>query len=618
MTDRDRKLIFQLAAQLTGAALNGDLRQESLVANVQRRIEASGLNTLTEYLRLVEQNDEERAQLVSSLTIHTTSWFRENPHFVVFQEYVLLALKRNEVFRVWCAACSTGEEVYSFALMLEEFRTIYPTFEYEVLGTDVDPVSVEAAIAAIYPEKNTNFHLARYKHHLLEGSGPTQGYFTLSKAIRLRCKFKVADLRQVEARVSGLFHVVVCRNVLIYFDFETINGIVSQLVAKLKAGGRLLLGHSEVIVPQQFGLTQEGHSVYAKLKALAPIEPNKSVRRQGRPRILAIDDSLLTRKYLEKTLHEWGFEPIVVGSASEATHYLNFNDVDLITLDLNMPDINGEKWLEAERRDGLKTPVVILSEAHTNEVPAVVRLLALGAQDYVEKSRLAAQPVMVKELFNDLIRTATLPLHSHATNQQTLLPKKTPEVILIGASTGGPQALTKLLTLMPSDCPPIVITQHISAKFAKPLAERLSEISGLRLGLSEDMTPLKPGHLYMSFGDYHIGIDTVDKQMVLQTSTAPVYHGHRPSVDFLFNSAVGIKRSILAMLLTGMGRDGALGLRFLHQEGAFCVAQSEEDCVVYGMPREAVERGAADFVGSIDEIRALVLTSLHLNKKLAG
>lgn len=115
----------------------------------------------------------------------------------------------------------------------------------------------------------------------------------------------------------------------------------------------------------------------------------------------------------------------------------------------------------------------------------------------------------------------------------------------------------------------------------------------------------------MSFGDYHIGIGEKNGRLVLTRSSAQPFNGHRPSVDVMFNSALGVKRPLMAVLLTGMGRDGALGMRFLKQEGVFCVAQSEEDCVVYGMPREVIERDAVDFVGNLDEIHKLFLDSFQ-------
>lgn len=608
MTDQDRDIIFQLASELIGASQPGQVRQETLVTNVQRRMNQLGQQTLADYLTYVDQNDDERAHLISALTIHTTSWFRENPHFVKFQELLLNALSRNEVFRVWCGGCSTGEEVYSFAIMLEEFRTVHPQFDYRILGTDIDPISVKAAKRAVYSGKQLNFHLSRYKHHLLEGSGKTQGYFTLSKEIRARCEFRVHDLRQPLSSVDGQFHVVVCRNVLIYFDPSTVQKIVSHLVRPLTADGRLLLGHSEHIAAAEFSLIQEGHSVYTR-----GVKEDIRKARQSmvvKYRILCVDDAPLARKSLEKNLHEMGFNVTTVSSGTEATNFLNFNDVDLVTLDLNMPDVSGDRWLQTERREGLKVPVVILSEVHPSDAPEVVKLLSLGAQDYIEKHQLSNNPAKVKDTILELIRSSKK-VDKTAVSGFRGFPKQVPEIVMIGASTGGPQALTKVLKQLPSQSPAVMVTQHISAKFSRPLAERLADVSGLKLGQPEDGSLVLPGHLYMSFGDYHIGVGERNGQLIVTHSSAQPFNGHRPSVDVMFNSALGIKHPMMAVLLTGMGRDGALGMRFLKQEGVFCVAQSEEDCVVYGMPREVIERDAVDFVGNLDEIHKLFLDAFQ-------
>lgn len=612
LSDKERAIIFKLVEELTGATQTGDTRQDSLITNVERRMKELNFESVVDYLKYVEQTPAEYTQLVSALTIHTTSWFRENPHFVAFQEILLEALKKNEVFKVWCAAASTGEEVYSFALMLEEFRRVHPTFDYRILGTDIDAISLAVAERAVYSKKQMNFHVIRYKNHILEGSGKTADYFTLSKDIRSRCTFRQHDLRSTTLQPDAPFHVCICRNVLIYFSPETVGRVVSNLLMNVKSDGFLMLGHSEAINAQDFGLSQLGHSVYTKRK-----DDRKSIRPQSRYRILSIDDSASTRKYLEKTFTELGFESVVMGTASEATAYLNFNDVDLITLDLKMPDMTGDKWLQIERKEGLKTPVVILSEVHASDADEVVQLLAIGAQDYIGKEELRADPRAMKERLMELIRAGAANKAPSA-NVGGAYPSVCPDLVMIGASTGGPQALVKVLTRMPANCPAVMITQHMSPKFTKPLAERICDISGLKMGKMENDSPILPGHLYLSQGDYHLGVGEEKGQMVLKTSTAPAFNGHRPSVDFMFNSALGINSQLMAILLTGMGRDGALGLRFLRKEGAFCVAQSEEDCVVYGMPKEAIEREAADFVGNLDEIRNMMLDSFNLKKKKAA
>jgi len=278
--------------------------------------------------------------------------------------------------------------------------------------------------------------------------------------------------------------------------------------------------------------------------------------------------------------------------------------------------MSGDKWIQMERREGLKTPVVIISE--NPEDGSSVDVLSLGAQDFIEKAKARAHPQALKETFFGLVRG-----HASAKPKPIrmggALPKFAPDVVMIGASTGGPQALAVVLDKLPANGPPIFVTQHMSAKFTRPLAERLAELSGLKLAEMTNGAELQKGHLYFGLGDYHIGLaEGPSGKLMLVTSSAPAFNEHRPSVDFMFNSALGLKVNVMGILLTGMGRDGALGLRFLRKEGAYCIAQSEEDCVIYGMPKEAIEREGADFVGNLAQIRQVMLDSFLLRKKKAG
>jgi chemotaxis response regulator CheB/chemotaxis methyl-accepting protein methylase len=608
ISEKERALIYKLIEELTGATtLPNDTRQDSLINNVERRMREIGVSGVVEYLKLVDTTPSEFAHLISNLTIHTTSWFRENPHFVAFQEILLEALEKDEIFKVWCAACSTGEEVYSFALILEEFRRVHPKFEYRVVGTDIDAISLAAAERAVYPKKHMGFHVMRYKNHVLEGSGKTADYFTLSKEIRNRCTFRQYDLRGTNAQPDGPFHVCICRNVLIYFAPDTVGKVVQNLLSNVSRDGHLMLGHSEAISAVEFGLVQRGHSVYSKRS-----QESEKQARMLKPRLLCLEGSSTTRRYYTKIFADLGFDPVVVGTASEATTYLNFNDVDLITVDLRLADMSGDRWVQMERNEGLRTPVVMLSEMSSGT--EVADLLALGAQDYIDKEKVRSNPEGIKEIFHELIRA-----HSQSAPKAAKMggarPTRAPDVVMIGASTGGPQALAKVLSNLPSNCPPVLVTQHMSPKFTQPLAERLCELSGLKLAAMENGTKLLPGHLYFAMGDYHIGIAEDKAGLTLVTSTAAAFNGHRPSVDFMYNSALGLNAHVMGILLTGMGRDGALGLRFLRKEGAYCVAQSEEDCIVFGMPKEAIEREAADFVGNLDQIRQVMTDSFYLRKK---
>ena len=633
--EKDKKLLVTLATKLTGGNQDGASRQESLIGNIERRMSDLGYSTLLDYLNFAESDADEFGQLISALTIHTTSWFRENPHFVAFQEILLEAVKKNEVFTVWCSACSTGEEVYSFAIMLEAFRSANPKFEYRVLGTDIDPVSIQIAERAIYANRTSNFHLDRYQAHLLTGTGETEGYFTLTKEIRSRCTFRVADLRLALNPGDGPFNVCVCRNVLIYFTPSGVDQIVRTIIPHIKPNGHLFLGHSETINSADHGVVQCGHSVFVKAESRAPsafeLKPGAMVKTpiatavpqtkgattagaDGKKlKVLSIDDSATARKQLNQHFTDMGFESTTVASAFEASKFLRLNRVDLITLDLKMPEMNGDQWLEGERKGGLTTPVVIVSDVHAADARSVVELLGRGAQEYLEKDRLFNKRSRLKDTFLEMIRGNSV--KPKRERSRTTVPAGRPELILIGASTGGPQALMRILKGMPANSPPIVVTQHISQKFAGPLAERLAAISGLKLGSVENGAPISEGHIYVASNDQHIGVVEKDGALVVQTSSVPPINGHRPSVDAMFNSIKNNDFPTMALLLTGMGRDGAAGLRGLRNRGAFCVAQSEEDCVVYGMPREAIALDAADFVGNLDEIRRMLTESLNLKIK---
>ncbi len=612
-SDSEKQVLLKLAEKLTGGIQAGDTRRESLISNVSRRMRELGLDNFQSYLELVDADSTELAHLVSALTIHTTSWFRENPHFVVFQEILLEALDKNEVFTVWSSACSTGEEAYSFAIMLEEFRTVHPKFEYRVLGSDIDPISVETAKRAIYSERQINFNLSRYSKHLLFGSGKTQDYFTLSKEIRSRCTFRVSDLRDESNQPGGPFHVCVCRNVLIYFSVESNQQIVGNILKNLRPDGHLFLGHSESINAHDFGVTQRGHSVFVKRSKTS--KPTAGSEAPQQPlTVLVVDDAATVRKQLQTQIRKIGFDCVTASTAAEATAILQKQKIDLISLDLQLPDIDGNEWLEAQRDAGLKTPVVIVSEVRATDAKAVVNVLACGAQEYFEKNQVLQNPELLKQTFLELTRGRKKSIQNQSTTLTTI--NSSPEVILIGASTGGPQALIKVLNNLPSDCPPVVIAQHISPKFTRPLAERLAQASGLKQGEIRDGEPLKLGHFYIALDDCHIGVKSQGKVLSLQISNSSTINSHRPSVDFLFQSVANSEVSALAILLTGMGRDGALGLQVLHKRGVFCVAQSEEDCVVYGMPRAAIELAAVNFTGNLDQIHDLIRTAI--SKKLSA
>ncbi len=340
--------------------------------------------------------------------------------------------------------------------------------------------------------------------------------------------------------------------------------------------------------------------------------------KSSKPTILAVDDAKSSRVLLSKAFGDLGFECEAVETTAEASRLLKTKSYDLITLDLQMPGMEGGAWLLTERANGLKSPVVIVSAVRREDAANVINLLGNAAQDYIEKSDVQQKSTEVRDTFLEILRAHSglksgSDLRSVANLKER--PSSRPDVIVIGTSTGGPQALVKLLNRLPTDCPPVLVVQHISAKFSTALAERISTVSGLPIGKMEDGTKLQAGHLYMALDDYHIAVQRDRQDLVLKLSSDLPMNRHRPSVDYLFHSLADAQSSAMAILLTGMGRDGAVGMKALKDLDAYCVAQSEDDCVVFGMPREAINLGAANFVGIIDDIRSVLLEAMTMKSK---
>lgn len=612
LSKSEEEIVYQLAEKITGSSQRGRWRKTVLLQNVLRRIMATGSANLASYLDRIARDEGEYRQLVSALTIHFTSWFREAGHFDLLYR-ALRERAEGELLkpqlRILSAACSTGEEIYSLGLFLEAKRQAQEISDYQIVGFDLDPISVATAQRAIYPLERIADIPASYRRFCLVGSGRSAGFFTVDNDIRQRVRLFDADLRKLELKIPAssdhAFDAIICRNVLIYFDDKGVEGVVKNLVARLKPGGTLCLGHSEAIDGRKFGLEPRGHALYR-----TPAHPVNATRNSGLGRVLVVDDSNVVRRVLASIISQAGLEVHTVESAAAASQFLQEQKVDLITLDLKMPDLDGLTWLRAQRRQGMRLPVIIVSDSHQSEADDVLGALTDGAQDYIEKRDLSAHP----EKIADKIRLIL-------THQQektggklspTLLPppraskereRVRPEVILIGASTGGTEALASLLAFMPPDAPPVVVVQHITSAFAEAFSQRLARVSGLKLGSAKQDAVLEKGHVYLAQGDYHIGIKRSGGLLKLELSHALPEHSVRPAVDYLFRSAAAAKVKALAAVLTGMGKDGALGLLELKNLGCYTLAQDEASSVVYGMPREALALGAVSAMGDLKFIR---------------
>lgn len=626
LTDSQKKRVFNLAQELTGSCQDGSYKKDILINNVFRIMSEAGFSDLDEYLDFSLKDSVQKELLVSALTIHTTSWFREKPHFDLLETIATeFHQKHNgkKVFKFWTAANSTGEELYTAGLVLENVRALYAGFEYELHGSDIDKVSLQKAYKAIYTENVLKSIPEQFHKFVLLGSGKSKGMLTIHKEIRKRARFFQVDLSKHPYMLPHAgYDFVMCRNVLIYFKPEDVKSIVNRLMSKVDTNGVLCLGHSE---------TQE--KIPSNFKTVATAAYQKCIYQEKKEhqsqtlavksKVLIVDDSAVIRKVLKTILENSNIQTDEAANATIASDKISKNKYDLITLDLHMPGESGPEWLLRVRKEGLKTPVIIVTDAAASEVEEVMNVLTDGAQDYLIKSTLNKNPLELVEKIKSLIKvndSSKVTAISKTKNSKELK-LFYPELILVGASTGGPQALTECLANLPKDnCPPVVVVQHINEAFAKPLAQRLALAANLDLVEPKDAIPFLNGKLYMAHGNYHLGIQkNSDRYLVLISDTEKL-HGHKPAVDFLFSSASKSNVKALNILLTGMGRDGAKGMLELFQNtNSINIAQDENSSVVYGMPKEAVTLGAAHFQGNLSEIRSVINAAIELksSKKAA-
>jgi two-component system chemotaxis response regulator CheB len=355
----------------------------------------------------------------------------------------------------------------------------------------------------------------------------------------------------------------------------------------------------------------------------------------GKIKVLVVDDSALMRRVICNLLEE---DPDiqVVGTAVDgfdAIHKVQELNPDVLTLDLEMPRLDGLQtlgYLMSER----PTPCIMLSAYTPGGAQTTLKALEYGAADFVQKPSGAislnlervrdeliekvkiARYIDLKRLpFRD--RESTLP--GHEIFSSVAPPKIAPatttvlkSIIAIGCSTGGPRALSELVPALPRNlAAPVLIVQHMSGGFTKSLAERLDKDSLIRVKEAEEGDQLLPGHAYLAPGDWHMEIERKGYGAVARLNQRPPVQGVRPSVDLLFLSvAETFAEKALAVLLTGMGRDGTKGMKAMKLKKAKTLAQDEASSVVYGMPRSAFMAGIVDRVVPLQGMAAAIVETV--------
>ncbi len=346
-------------------------------------------------------------------------------------------------------------------------------------------------------------------------------------------------------------------------------------------------------------------------------------------KVLIIDDSRLVREILTNVINEQP-DMKAIGAAPDpliAREMIRELNPDVLTLDVEMPNMDGITFLKNLMR--LRPMPVVMVSAHTERGSEVTfRALELGAVEFVTKPKLHvnAGTDYSNEIAEKIRAAATARIRPPRQETEkregpaVVKPRRAAtasgdlldHVIVVGASTGGTEAVKEFLEVMPQDCPGILVTQHMPENFTKLFAKRLDGLCQITVKEAEHNEPILPGHAYIAPGGMHLGIKKVaEKQYVAKVVDGPAVNLHKPSVDVLFRSAAKyVGNDAIGIILTGMGKDGAQGMLEMKKAGAYNIAQDEASCVVFGMPGEAIALGAVGDVLPIQDIGKRVLQHL--------
>jgi len=355
---------------------------------------------------------------------------------------------------------------------------------------------------------------------------------------------------------------------------------------------------------------------------------------RARIRVVVVDDSALVRGLLGEIINRQS-DMQCVGVAADplaARELIRSVNPDVITLDVEMPRMDGIDFLSRLMR--LRPmPVVMVSTLTERGAEVTMRALELGAVDFVAKPRIGVAEGL-QRLADDITDKIRIAARAQVRRLPGVVPTEagakaatpvgvapmgrlsTEKLIFIGASTGGTEATKTVLTELPPDAPAILITQHMPAGFTSSYARRLDSLCQIRVKEAVDGERLLPGHAYLAPGGLHLSVERSGANYVARVRDGEAVNRHKPSVEVLFESAARVVGpNALAVMLTGMGGDGAQAMRAMREAGSYNICQDEASCIVFGMPREAIARGAAHEVLPLARIAATLVARL---KSTAG
>jgi len=357
--------------------------------------------------------------------------------------------------------------------------------------------------------------------------------------------------------------------------------------------------------------------------------------------VVVVDDSALVRSILTEIINR---QPDMecIGAAADpllAREMIRALNPDVITLDIEMPRMDGLDFLSRLMR--LRPmPVVMVSTLTERGAEVTLKALELGAVDFVAKPKIGVADG-IRLLADDITDKIRIAAKAHIRRSHAALPASgatgasahaghapaapakpvtmaslgrlsTEKIIFIGASTGGTEATKDVLVNLPADCPAVVITQHMPPGFTKSYAARLDSLCRIRIKEASDGERILPGHGYIAPGGFHLSVERSGANYIARVQDGEPVNRHKPSVEVLFNSAARVVGpNALGIMLTGMGADGAKAMKVMKDAGAYNFVQDEATCVVFGMPREAINAGAADEVLPLSQIAPRLIERLR-------
>ncbi|MFA6011797.1 MAG: chemotaxis response regulator protein-glutamate methylesterase [Desulfobacteraceae bacterium] len=342
-------------------------------------------------------------------------------------------------------------------------------------------------------------------------------------------------------------------------------------------------------------------------------------------KVLVVDDSAIVRKVFSEELSKEK-DITVIGTAPDP--YVARDKIvklkpDVVTLDIEMPRMDGLTFLK-KIMTYAPLPVIIVSSLSKEGSKIALEALSLGALEVISKPTAAYSVGDLSIQLADKIRavanvkvkartsaSAIDQIRDRAVMGSRALTETTSKIIAIGASTGGTEALREVITRMPRNAPGIVVVQHMPAKFTTSFAERLDSLSEMRVKEAQDGDTVVDGQVLIAPGNFHMLLKRSGARYYVAVKTGPMVHHQRPAVDILFKSVAQYAgANALGIILTGMGSDGAEGMVHMKQAGAMNIAQDEQSCVVFGMPKEAIKTGAVDKVVPLSRIAQTALNMI--------